>query len=212
MKLHKPTRREIVERCIAGGFLVAAIPLASSNLLAMWEQSEAAALQPTPTEVLGPFFRKGAPHATILRAKGDPGFPLRVEGKVVNSRGEKVPEAKIEIWQADHHGRYDVQGYKYRTQLITGPEARYAVETVMPGHYSDRPAQHVHYMITAPGHKTLITQLYFATDPFFEGNPDKHFQKQKIVDNRELIRPVLLFERPGAAHAQVNFDICMEKA
>ena len=81
-----------------------------------------------------------------------------------------------------------------------------------PGHYADRPAQHIHYMITAPGHKTLITQLYFATDPYFEGNPDKNYHKGGIVDNRELVKPVMLFEAPGAAHASVQFDICMERA
>ena len=37
----------------------------------------------------------------------------------------------------------------------------YAVDTNMPGHYPDRPAQHIHYLVTAPGCKPLVTQLYF---------------------------------------------------
>ena len=81
----------------------------------------------------------------------------------------------------------------------------------MPGHYSDRPAQHIHYLIAAPGHKTLITQVYFATDPWFEGDVDKNYNKRNLVGNRELVRPVTLYEE-GAAHAMVGFDIILEKA
>ena len=54
----------------------------------------------------------------------------------------------------------------------------------MPGHYADRPAQHIHYLIAAPGHKTLITQAYFATDPFFEGNPEKNWKKATSRNTR----------------------------
>ena len=202
----------MVENCIGRGLLVAAVPMASSNLFAMWQKAEESSMKPTPIEVLGPFFKKGAPATKNLRAPGDPGVPLKVSGIVVNTRGEKIEGAKVEMWQADHHGIYDVKGFKYRTRLVTAANAEYGIDTVMPGHYSDRPAQHIHYMISAPGHKTLITQLYFATDPYFEGDPDKNFKKNGIVDNRELIRPVMLFEAPGAAHAAVKFDICMEKA
>ena len=82
---------------------------------------------------------------------------------------------------------------------------------------ADRPAQHIHYLITAPGHKTLITQAYFATDPFFEGNPEKNWHKNNIAGHKELVMPVRLFEGgsgPGAEppHAEITFDIVLEKA
>jgi protocatechuate 3,4-dioxygenase beta subunit len=205
-------RREVFERCIVKGLLVAGVPISASNLLALWEKGEQQAGKPTPEEVLGPFFKKHAPNQSKLRAPGDLGVPLLVAGKVVNTRGEAVTNATIDIWQADHHGRYDVQGYRYRAKLNLESATRYEVETVMPGHYSDRPAQHIHYMIAAPGHKTLITQVYFATDPYFEGDPDRNYAKGSIVGNRDLIRPVMLFEQPGAPRAAVNFDICLEKA
>ena len=212
MKRNLLSRRDMVENCIVRGLLVAGVPMAATNLFALWQKGEENALKPTPVEVLGPFFKKGAPNAANLRTPGDQGFPLRVAGKVVNTRGEKVEGAIVDMWQADHHGVYDVKGYRYRTKVATGAAAEYGIDTVMPGHYSDRPAQHIHYLITAPGHKTLITQLYFATDPYFEGNPDKNFHKGGIVDNRELVKPVMLFEAPGAAHATVQFDLCLEKA
>jgi len=211
--LSKPhSRREMIENCIVRGLLVAGVPMSATNLLALWQQGERQSLRPTPTEVLGPFYKKGAPNTSVLRASGDPGFPLRVSGKVLNTRGELVPGARIDIWQADHAGHYDVTGYRYRTQLLVQADSEYGIDTVMPGHYSDRPAQHIHYMISAPGHKTLITQVYFATDPYFEGNPDKNYAKGSIVHNRECVRPVQLYEQPGAPHASVLFDICLEKA
>ena len=90
----------------------------------------------------------------------------------------------------------------------------YAVDTVMPGHYADRPAQHIHYLISAPGHKTLITQAYFATDPYFDGNPDKNWKKRNIVSNKDLVLPVRLFEGKDKepARAEITFDIVLEKA
>src|SRR5216684_6699249 len=162
MKRNPITRREIVENCIVRGFLVAGVPVSASNLFALWQDGHRQAGKPTPTEVLGPFYKKGAPNTSNLRAPGDPGFPLRVAGKVFNTRGERVEGAQIDIWQTDHQGRYDLQGFRYRAKLLLGAHSEYAVETVMPGHYDDRPAQHIHYMVSAPGHKSLITQVYFA--------------------------------------------------
>ena len=212
MKTVRLTRREIVENCIGRGLLLSAIPLSQTQLLSAWQDGEAKAAKPTPRDVLGPFFKKGAPNSKVLHTAGSPGFPLRVTGKVTNTRGDKMPGARIEIWQADHAGLYDLEGFRYRAALITEESSEYAVETILPGHYDDRPAQHIHYMISAPGHKTLITQAYFATDPFFEGNPDKNFGKRSIVSHRDLVRTVTLIEAPGTPRAAITFDICLEKA
>jgi protocatechuate 3,4-dioxygenase beta subunit len=205
------TRREMLKKCITRGGLVTGAAMSGSQLLAFWEEAEKNARKPTPSEVLGPFFKKGAPNVSTLRQPGAPGFPLRVSGKVYNTRGDAVPGAQLDIWQADHAGRYDVVGFKYRAKLAVAPGAEYAIETIMPGHYDDRPAQHIHYMITAPGHKTLVTQIYFATDPFFEGDVDKNYRKRNMAENRELVRPVTLFE-VGTPRAAVSFDIVLEGA
>jgi catechol 1,2-dioxygenase len=135
---------------------------------------------------------------------------------VLNTKGQLVEGAKVDMWHADHGGRYDTRGYKYRTKVAPDPKGEYSVDTVMPGHYADRPAQHIHYLITAPGHKTLITQAYFATDPFFEGNIDKNWNKRGIADHKELILPVKLFEGGSdpdqPPHAEITFDIFLERA
>ncbi len=213
----KLNRRQMLELCISRGVLMGSVGTAMSQtqLLAFWQQTEAQSLKPTSAEVLGPFFRKGAPDQRVLRAPGDPGFPLKVTGRVRNTVGQLVEGAKVDLWHADHGGRYDTRGYRYRTKISPDAKGEYGVDTVMPGHYPDRPAQHIHYLITAPGHKTLITQAYFATDPFFEGNPEKNWNKRGIADNKELVLPVRLFEGGSGpnepAHAEVTFDIVLEK-
>jgi protocatechuate 3,4-dioxygenase beta subunit len=214
----KPNRRQMLELCISRGFLTpGAAMMSQRQLLAFWQLTEERVHQPTSPEVLGPFYRKGAPDNRILRAPGDPGFPLKVAGGVTDTRGQLVEGATIDLWHADHTGRYDTRGYRYRARISPDAKGRYDVETVMPGHYADRPAQHIHYLIAAPGHKALITQAYFATDPFFEGNPEKNWHKGRIAGHRELVMPVRLFEGgtgPGAepAHAEITFDIILEIA
>ena len=212
MKLESLTRRETLEKCIVRGLLAASVPLSQSRLLGFWQQAEARTPKPTAENEVGPFFKKGAPQATMLRAPGDPGFPVRISGRILDTRGELVPDARMEIWQADHLGHYDLKGYRYRARMGVGDKADYQFETVMPGHYPDRVCQHVHYMVSAPGHKTLVTQLYFATDPVFAGDPDKNYVKDPVLESRELIRPVTLVEDGASAHAAVVFEICLERA
>jgi hypothetical protein len=71
--------------------------------------------------------------------------------------------------------------------------------------------QHVHYLITAPGCKPLITQLYFATDPFFEGDPEKNYAKSGLVLHRECVRPVTLLDENTSPRSAVTFDLILEK-
>jgi protocatechuate 3,4-dioxygenase beta subunit len=68
----------------------------------------------------------------------------------------------------------------------------------------------VHYLVTAPGHKPLITQLYFATDPAFAGDPDENFTRDPLITSRELVRPVVIKGDPKQIIAAVNFDLVME--
>ena len=134
-----------------------------------------------------------------------------VSGTVFSTRGEALPDASVEIWQADHHGIYDLDGYKFRATLPASREGKYWFASVMPGHYPARVCQHIHYLIRARGHKPLITQLYFATDPVFEGDPDRNFSRDPLVLSRELVRPVTLQGDPKAIRANVTFDLVLER-
>ncbi|HZP00691.1 MAG TPA: hypothetical protein VFD30_10385 [Terriglobia bacterium] len=208
--LNQLSRREILQKSVALGSLVIASSHATSALLFALEQKELR--KPTPPNELGPFYKRLAPDTLQLRAPGDPGMPLTVFGQVYNTRGDKLPGAQLEIWQADHHGHYDVEGYRYRTKFPANASAAYSFDTVMPGHYPDRVCQHIHYLVAAPGHKPLITQLYFATDPVFEGDPDKNFTRDPLIHSRELVRPVMLTGDPKDVIAKVEFEVCLEPA
>lgn len=200
-------RRDLLAKCMALGVVTTTANLLPSVLAEAWEQKET--MRPlTPPDQLGPFYKRRAPGSNMLRAAGDPGIPLVVAGQVFNTRGEKIPGAAIEIWQTDHLGIYDLDGYRYRAKLASSAEGKYDFSSVMPGHYPARACQHVHYLVTAPGHKPLITQLYFATDPVFDGDPDKNF-KHGDSPSRELIRPVLLVGDPKDIHAAVQFELVM---
>lgn len=202
------TRRELLERCAAFGAITLTSTMPVSALAAAWDNAEKK--QPTPFCELGPFYKREAPNTSTLRAPGDSGMPLALSGVVYDVRGEIVPDAKLEIWQTDNDGHYDIEGYRYRTLLQPGAKGAYSIESVMPGHYPTRVCQHVHYLVTAPGHKPVITQLYFATDPVFDGDPDKNYTRDPLITSRELVRPVVIKGDPKQIIAAVNFDLVME--
>lgn len=213
----KLNRRQVLELCISRGLLAVAAGsvLSPKQLFAAWQQAEQQALKPTPHEAFGPLFIKGAPSQRVLRAPSDPGVPLKLSGRVLNTSGQVVEAAVFEFWQANHRGLYDTSKYRYRTRFTPGETGEYGIDTVIPGHYPDRPAQHLHYLVAAPGHRTLVTESYFATDPFFEGNIDKNWNKDGIVEHKEMILPVSLFEDASAQsqslHAEITLDIVLKK-
>ena len=207
------TRRAILHKCLALGSLTVGSSFSAETMFAAFQDREKQLRKPTPPNSLGPFYKKLAPTTATLRAPGDPGLPLSLSGQVLDTRGDVLPDAMIEIWQTDHLGYYDLDGYRYRGKLTVDATGLYKVETVMPGHYPDRSrvCQHVHYLVTAPGHKTLVTQLYFATDPAFDGDPQKNFNRDPGIHTPELIRPVTLSGEPEAIHAAVRFELCLER-
>jgi len=211
MKPLKLSRREILSKCFAAGLLMASPSLAEARAIALWVESESRKKQPTPPNELGPFYKPQAPHENKLSKPGDAGLPLSVSGTVFDTTGNALPDALVEIWQAEPLGVYDNTGYHYRAQITAGQRGDYGFESNMPGHYPTRVAQHIHYKVSAPGHKTLVTQLYFATDPVFEGDPGRTFSKDALVHDPALIRPVRVFADPQSIHAAVSFEIVLER-
>jgi protocatechuate 3,4-dioxygenase beta subunit len=206
------SRRDLLEKCAGAGLLLLAPRISTFDLAPHLEEGALAPRKPTPPNELGPFYKKRAPRSARLAPAAAPGLPLAIAGQVFDTRGATLSGALLEIWHASHAGIYDNQGYAYRGQLLAGEKGRYAVESVMPGHYPDRVAQHVHFRVSAPGHRTLVTQLYFATDPAFEGDPDKNYAKDPILHSRELIRPVEIVGDPGAPSALVRFELVLAAA
>jgi hydroxyquinol 1,2-dioxygenase len=147
----------------------------------------------TEATVFGPFFVQGSPEIAIGGdvGGGATGQPCWVEGRVTDVDGRPVPGARIEVWEADDDGFYDVQqanGEVYgRAHLHTDEEGRYAFWCVRPTPYPIpddgpvgdllkaarrgpmRPA-HVHFMVTAPAHQTLVTHVFAAGDPYLDSD------------------------------------------
>jgi protocatechuate 3,4-dioxygenase beta subunit len=209
--VRRVSRRDVLNRCLGAGLLVAVPPLTESTLLARWFDADSRRFKPTPPNELGPYYKPRAPHATNLVRPGDAGLPLSVSGSVLDTQGRPLPGAVIEIWHADPAGQYDNQGFHYRGQLAARDGGKYAFQTNLPGHYPQRVAQHIHYKVTAPDHATLITQLYFATDPAFEGDPDRNYLRDPILHYRDLIRPVTVYPTPESIHAAVEFEIVLKR-
>jgi protocatechuate 3,4-dioxygenase beta subunit len=205
----KLDRRDLLSKCAALGVVSLVGGLTPLTAAAAWDASEK--MKPTSRCEMGPFYKTGAPATGMMRAANDRGLPLEVIGKVFNTRGEQQQNAKVEVWQTDHDGRYDLNGFRYRALLHTDDKAQYQFQSVMPGHYPARVCQHIHYLVRAEGCKPLITQLYFATDPVFDGDPDKNFQRDDLIWSRELVRPVMLKGDPKDVIATVNFEIVLER-
>jgi protocatechuate 3,4-dioxygenase beta subunit len=207
------TRRAILHECLALGSLTVASHCGAETMLDAFQQRQTQLHQPTSPNDLGPFYRRLVPITDMLRAPGDPGMPLSLSGQVFDTRGDVLPDATIEVWQTNHAGYYDTDGYRYRGKVRVDNSGQYKIESVIPGHYADRSriCQHVHYLVTAPGHKVLVTQLYFATDPVFDGDPDKNYTRDPVVQSRGLIRPVALLGDPETIHAAVRFVLCLER-
>lgn len=126
----------------------------------------------TPRDMLGPFYKPNAPARAELCASGSGGGEkLTVSGRVLGMPDcAPLAGALVEVWQADARGDYSQVGAKQddagcllRASLRTGVDGRYAFRTVLPGEYPGRP-RHIHYRVSAQGHATLVTQLYFARE------------------------------------------------
>ncbi len=204
------SRRDLALKCAAMGVLRFASPIHLESM-AFAEERAGGALKPTPWNELGPFYKRYAPENAKLRAPGDPGMPVSVAGRVFDTRRNSVERASIEVWQADHRGRYDLDGYRYRSVLVSDAAGHYSFDSVIPGHYPARVCQHIHYLVRAPGYKPLTTQLYFATDPVFEGDPARNYTREPVLLNPELVRPVTLKGDPEDLRAEVIFEIVLEK-
>ncbi|HSE43494.1 MAG TPA: hypothetical protein VLH08_22225 [Acidobacteriota bacterium] len=191
------TRRELLKQSLTLVSTVVAVPIFP---LIAWGE-----VCPTPSSTAGPYYKKGAPFRTMLRETNDQGIPLIVSGRITDAGGKSLKNATIEIWHTNPEGHYDLDGFLYRASIHANSDGQYSFETFLPGAYGGR-AQHIHYKITAPSNQTLITQLYFESDPMFQGNPESNYHKDPIITDASLIRRVQGDNKSGL---RVDFPICL---
>ncbi|MBL8792346.1 MAG: hypothetical protein JNM56_00425 [Planctomycetia bacterium] len=151
----------------------------------------------TEDNILGPYYRTGAPFRGKVTPPLEPGKVLLISGRVwgLDTR-RPLANAVLDVWQANAKGRYDNDDPKNppakdvflnRTRLLTDETGYYEFESIHPGAYQIGPKEwrpsHIHYLVRVPGYKTLVTQLYFKGDP--HNATDDFIKESLIIDLRE---------------------------
>ena len=138
-------------------------------------------LQHTPSQTVGPFL-----HIALAWLDGADVVPeaspgaLWLRGRVYDGAGAVVPDALVETWQADPHGRFDhpddprgavtgPPGFRGFGRCATGPDGDWAIRTVKPGVVPTTGAQsqapHVDVSVFARGLlDRVVTRLYFSDE------------------------------------------------
>ena len=145
----------------------------------------------TESSVLGPFYREGAPdydNGADLADGVTDGEPVLVSGKVTDLEGGPIAGAVLDIWQTAPNAEYAAQdssgtSFDLCGRLMTEADGRYWFRTRKPvsytipgdgpvgamlaaaGRHNWRPA-HIHFMLSAEGYETLVTQLFTDDDPY----------------------------------------------
>jgi catechol 1,2-dioxygenase len=144
----------------------------------------------TPRTIEGPLYIAGAPisdHFARLDDGKDKGEVLIVTGQVTDTNGQALRNAVVDVWHANSMGMYShfdptQSKYNLRRRIRTDGDGRYSFRTIMPvgygcppggptetflkklGRHARRPS-HVHYFVSAKGHRQLTTQFNLAGDP-----------------------------------------------
>lgn len=193
----------------------------------------------TEATVFGPFFVQDAPEIPVGGdiAGGAQGQPCWVEGTVMDTEGNPVPGARIEVWEADEDGFYDVQYTDQRVagraHLFADEDGNYAFWGLTPNPYpiphdgpvgkmleaTDRSpvrASHLHFMVTAKGLRTLVTHIFVEGDPQIDIGDSVFGVKESLIKRFETQAPGT--EAPGGRNmsgrdwARTRFDIVLAPA
>jgi catechol 1,2-dioxygenase len=145
----------------------------------------------TPRTIEGPLYVAGAPESqdfARLDADPGPGEVLFMQGQVRGEDGKPLAHALVEVWHANHLGNYSFfdksqSAFNLRSSIRTDAEGRYRFRSILPvgysvppggatdrllqqmGRHGTRPA-HIHFFISAPGHRKLTTQINIDGDPY----------------------------------------------
>lgn len=204
-KVERISRRELAKRIgVAAGVGVVGAQTALADIV-------------TPSQTAGPFYPadKGADvdlDLTQIRGHAQSAFgeQILVHGRIVDESGNPLRGALVDIWQANHHGRYAHaqdpntapldDHFQGQGIVTTGEDGRYRFKTIRPGAYPLGPlggvgwrCQHIHFKVTQPQSAALTTQMYFEGDPLIEDDleiakvPTEHrdFLIAKAVTDRE---------------------------
>ena len=177
----------------------------------------------TPRTIEGPLYVAGAPVAQGFARLDDgsdtAGHTLIMHGTIYGADGQPVPGAKVEVWHANTKGFYshfdptgEQKPFNMRRTIITDAQGRYKFQSIVPvgygcppdgptqallnqlGRHGNRPA-HIHFFVTADGHRKLTTQINIDGDPLV-------FDDFAYATREGLVPP--LTERTDMASIQAN--------
>jgi protocatechuate 3,4-dioxygenase beta subunit len=181
----------------------------------------------TASDVEGPMYTVEPPFRTKIYEEYEGMSPdddvLFVRGTVTSTAGGPLPEAVVDVWQTGPAGGYDVWDERqpegnFRGRIRAEEDGAYEFQTMLPkpytvptdgpvgryleaiGQHPWRPA-HIHFKVTAPGHQTLITQVFFPGDPYLENDTIGAVKEA-------LVRPV----EPEGDHLVCRFDVALRPA
>jgi hydroxyquinol 1,2-dioxygenase len=190
----------------------------------------------TESTVLGPFHVVKSPRRELGQTIDfvGTGTPCVVRGRVLSAEGTPLPGAELDVWQANDQGFYDVQQPDVQPRangrglFTTDADGAFWFRTIVPSYYpipTDGPVgtllnatkrhpyrpAHIHFIVTAPGHRPLTTHIFVAGSEYIDG--DAVFAVKK-----SLIKDFVLVDDPAQAaefgltgpFSLATFDIVLE--
>ena len=202
---------------------VSALGMASAGLFAPGAFAEE--LLRTARVEEGPFYPDHLPLDTdndliIINDALTPaiGEVTHLSGRLLDSRGEPIKNALIEIWQVDtkgvylrdrpaHPGKFDnnFQGFG---RFLTGSTGEYYFRTIKPLPYEQRPAGHVHFAVKVKGREKWTTQLFVKGAP--GNNVDQVYRRISDPKARESVTVDFLpVKGSSVGELAARFDLVM---
>ncbi|MEQ8703621.1 MAG: protocatechuate 3,4-dioxygenase [Phaeodactylibacter sp.] len=158
----------------------------------------------TPDQTLGPFYphvKNGDGDVDLTTIQGKEGQAqgqvIRIRGRILDENCQPVEKALVEVWQANHAGRYSHEGdtenpipldphFEGWGEMATDANGDYAFKTIKPGAYSfgdpsiieNWRTPHIHFKVSRRGYHEIVTQMYFegealnATDTVIQELPE----------------------------------------
>jgi len=217
-------------------FVLASDVLGLSSLVDMLHSRDDA----TSSSVLGPFHVSGAPQLAVGGdMKRDFGGPmLLAEGVIRDTEGNPIAGAEIDLWQTAPNGLYASQDaaqdtFSFHGLMTVGDDGRYAFTTVKPVEYTvptDGPVggilracgrhpwrpSHLHYIVTAPGYRSLVTEIFPDDDPYLDqdtvfGVRDDLVMTYQTREAADFPDGMALSGRVDAPFLSVMFDVVLAR-
>ncbi len=187
------------------------------------EDAAAGVSNGTPRTIEGPLYVSGAPvtqgFARLDDGSDTAGHTLIMHGTVYGADNKPLPGAQVEVWHANTKGFYshfdptgEQKPFNMRRTIIADAQGRYKFQSIVPvgygcppdgptqqllnqlGRHGNRPA-HIHFFVTANGHRKLTTQINIDGDPLV-------YDDFAYATREGLVPPVI--ERTDAASIQAN--------